>query len=52
MALKSDKEIIILRIPGIFGYPRKSGLIYNIISNIASCGKRPNKLYFESKKES
>lgn len=34
MALKSDKEIIILRIPGIFGYPRKSGLIYNIISKL------------------
>ena len=31
IALKSKKKIIIFRIPGIFGFPRKNGLIYNII---------------------
>ena len=31
IALKSKKKVVILRVPGIFGYPRKSGLIYNTI---------------------
>lgn len=34
LLLKSNKNIIIIRIPGIFGGSRKNGLIYNCIKNL------------------
>lgn len=43
LLLESKKKIIIVRIPGIFGGNRKSGLIYNCIKNLIL--EKKNKFY-------